>query len=233
MWFVWFVQGWFLAHFSGLYSVDPNPNYMENYPVAVKWTLQKGHGERWCIAHCSIVFSLMTLPGGRTKSLGRSKVLRRFSGIQTGLCAVLLGCIVTCLRELGGSTDTSRTSLDIQRMLLSCDRITLCRHSLTSALTRLKSSIGVSQQDKRHGGWRMAMYGGTLGCLTLWFWHFFQKIFRGRLMRSKSLHISGAVRGERLAWYLWRGYWRCFLCWWADGSGGDEPWAMVWGHAPC
>ena len=66
-------------------------------------------------------------------------------GIQAGLCAVLLRCTVTCLRELGGSTDTSRTSLDIQGMLLSCDRIRLCRHSLTSALTRLRSLIGVSR----------------------------------------------------------------------------------------
>jgi len=39
------VQGWFLAHFPDFYSVDPNPNYIENYPVAAKWTLQKGHGE--------------------------------------------------------------------------------------------------------------------------------------------------------------------------------------------
>jgi len=45
MWFIWFVQGWFLAHFPGLYSVDPNPKYMENYSVATKWALQKGHGE--------------------------------------------------------------------------------------------------------------------------------------------------------------------------------------------
>lgn len=45
MLFVWFVQGWFLAYFPGLYSVDPNPNYMENYIVPTKWALQKGHGE--------------------------------------------------------------------------------------------------------------------------------------------------------------------------------------------
>jgi hypothetical protein len=39
------VHGWFLAHFPGLYSVDPHPKYIENYLVAAKWTLQKGHGE--------------------------------------------------------------------------------------------------------------------------------------------------------------------------------------------
>ena len=39
------MYGWFLAHFPDFYSVDPNPNYIENYPVAAKWTLQKGHGE--------------------------------------------------------------------------------------------------------------------------------------------------------------------------------------------
>jgi len=36
----------------------------------------------------------------------------------------------------------------------------------------------------------MAMYGGTLGCLTLWFCHYFQEIFRGQLMRSRSVHNS-------------------------------------------
>ncbi|RHN64984.1 putative aminotransferase-like, plant mobile domain-containing protein [Medicago truncatula] len=39
------LTGWFLAYFLGLYSVDPNHNYMENYLVAAKWALQKGHGE--------------------------------------------------------------------------------------------------------------------------------------------------------------------------------------------
>ena len=39
------MQGWFLAHFPGFYNVDPNPNYMQHYPFAAKWALQKGHGE--------------------------------------------------------------------------------------------------------------------------------------------------------------------------------------------
>ena len=39
------MQGWFLAHFPGFYNVDPNPDYMQNYPVAAKWVLHKGHGE--------------------------------------------------------------------------------------------------------------------------------------------------------------------------------------------
>jgi hypothetical protein len=39
------VQAWFLAHFPGFFSVDPNTDYIENYPVAARWKLQKGHGE--------------------------------------------------------------------------------------------------------------------------------------------------------------------------------------------
>jgi len=34
-----------LANFPGFYSVNPNPKYMQNYPVAAKWALHKGHGE--------------------------------------------------------------------------------------------------------------------------------------------------------------------------------------------
>jgi len=71
----------------------------------------------WRITHCLIVFNLMTYARGRMKSTWRSRVLRRFSGIQAGLCAVLVGCTVTYLRGFWGSTDTSRGSLDIWRML--------------------------------------------------------------------------------------------------------------------
>jgi len=84
--------------------------------------LQRGGSYRrvmergWRIAHCLIVFSLMTYAGGRTKSTGRSRVLRRFSGIQAGLYAVFVGCTVTCPRRFCGSTDTSKGSLDIWRM---------------------------------------------------------------------------------------------------------------------
>jgi len=31
--------------FLSFYNVDQNPNYIENYPVAARWALQKGHGE--------------------------------------------------------------------------------------------------------------------------------------------------------------------------------------------
>jgi len=34
-----------LAHFHKFYAVDPNPDYVENLPVAARWRLQKGHGE--------------------------------------------------------------------------------------------------------------------------------------------------------------------------------------------
>ena len=34
-----------MAHFPKFYVVDPNPDYVENLPVAARWTLQKGHGE--------------------------------------------------------------------------------------------------------------------------------------------------------------------------------------------
>ena len=33
MWFVWFMQAWFLSHFPKFYTVDPNPDYIENLPV--------------------------------------------------------------------------------------------------------------------------------------------------------------------------------------------------------
>jgi hypothetical protein len=36
---------WFLAHFPGFFSVDPNTDYIENYSVAARWKLQKGHEE--------------------------------------------------------------------------------------------------------------------------------------------------------------------------------------------
>jgi len=72
---------------------------------------------RWRITHCFIVFSLMTYAGGHTKSTRRSRVLRRFSGIQAELCVVFVGCTVTCLRGFWGSTDTSRGSLDMRWML--------------------------------------------------------------------------------------------------------------------
>ena len=39
------MQAWFLAHFPKFYVVDPNPDYVENLPVAARWKLQKGHGE--------------------------------------------------------------------------------------------------------------------------------------------------------------------------------------------
>ena len=39
------MQAWFLAHFPDFYSVNPNTNYIENYLVAARWKLQKGHGE--------------------------------------------------------------------------------------------------------------------------------------------------------------------------------------------
>jgi len=39
------VQAWFLAHFPGFFSVDPNIGYIRNCLVAARWKLQKGHGE--------------------------------------------------------------------------------------------------------------------------------------------------------------------------------------------
>jgi len=39
------VHAWFLAHFPKFYTVNPNPDYVENLPVAARWKLQKGHGE--------------------------------------------------------------------------------------------------------------------------------------------------------------------------------------------
>ena len=34
-----------MVHFSDFYSVDPNTDYIENYLIAARWKLQKGHGE--------------------------------------------------------------------------------------------------------------------------------------------------------------------------------------------
>ena len=39
------MQTWFLAHFPGFFNVDPNTDYIENYLVAARWKLHKGHGE--------------------------------------------------------------------------------------------------------------------------------------------------------------------------------------------
>jgi hypothetical protein len=91
------VQAWFLAHFPKFYTVNPNPDYIENLPVAARWTLQKGHGEgtTYRMALDRITFEYAE---GRTNGTGRSRLSRRYSGIQAGLCAVIVGCTVTCLR---------------------------------------------------------------------------------------------------------------------------------------
>ena len=39
------MQTWFLVHFPKFFGVDLNTDYIENYPVAARWKLQKGHGE--------------------------------------------------------------------------------------------------------------------------------------------------------------------------------------------
>ena len=130
------------------------------------------------------------------------RILRRFSGIRTGLCAVLGRFIITCLRDLGGSTNTCRTSLDMQQMLFSCERLRLCRLSLTFALTRLRSPIRNSRQERRHGRWRMAIYYGTPECLTLRFCHLFWITSEASKWGVDHCTSVGAVRGERLNWYL-------------------------------
>jgi len=67
------------------------------------WLQRSGHYIRdmekgWRIGYCLTICSLITYVGGHTRSKGRSMVLRRFFSIQVVLCAVLLGCTVTCLR---------------------------------------------------------------------------------------------------------------------------------------
>ena len=39
------MHAWFLTHFLKFFSVDPNTDYIENFSVAARWKLQKGHGE--------------------------------------------------------------------------------------------------------------------------------------------------------------------------------------------
>ena len=46
------MQTWFLAHFLS-FGVDPNTDYIENYLVATRWKLQKGHGEG--VTYCSLL----------------------------------------------------------------------------------------------------------------------------------------------------------------------------------
>jgi len=91
----------------------------------------------WRITHCFILCSLMTLSGGRTKSTWRSRVLRRFSGIQVELCAVLLGCTVTCLRELGDCTDTSRVRDNVAYELLGTTLELFFLPPLTKKITHI------------------------------------------------------------------------------------------------
>jgi len=42
-----------LAHFLGFFSVDLNIDYIENYLVAARWKLQKGHEEG--VMYCSLL----------------------------------------------------------------------------------------------------------------------------------------------------------------------------------
>jgi len=75
---------------------------------------------------------------------------------------------------------------------------------------------------------------GTIACLTLWFCHFFQEIFRGQLMRSRSLHNSGSStrREARLIPIRWLVAMLPMLMsnwvrrWWAL-SNGLRPCAML------
>lgn len=170
MWFVWFVQGWFFAHFLIF------PVFMKIQIISKTIWLRpngwyKGVIERgWHIVYCLMVWGLMTSPACRTKNTGRFRILRRYFGIQDGSCAVLTRCIVTCLRELNDGMDTCMTSLDLRRMLFRCEILILCRLSSTFVPTPLSRTVGVIRQKKRHA-WRMDICYGTLGRLTLRFCH--------------------------------------------------------------
>jgi len=144
------------------------------------------------IVHCLIILGLMTLPGGCTKNTRRSIILRRFFGIEAESCAVLTRCIITFLRELNDIRDTCMTSLDIQQMLFRRERLILCKLSLTFVLTRLRKTVGVIPQERRHGGWRMAICYGTIRCLKLRFNHLFRDLLRGQQISRRSLHTSGS-----------------------------------------
>jgi len=92
------MQAWFLAHFPGFFSVDPNTDYIENYPVAARWKLQKGHGEGLTYHSLLDHIQFDDVCWRSYEEHRETKVLRRFSGIQVGLCAVFVGCTITCLR---------------------------------------------------------------------------------------------------------------------------------------
>ena len=87
-----------MAHFPSFFSVDPNTDYIENYPVAARWKLQKGHGEGLTYRSLLDRIQFDDVCWRPYDEHMEIQSLRRFSGIQAGLCAVFVGCTVTCMR---------------------------------------------------------------------------------------------------------------------------------------
>lgn len=163
----------------------------------------------------------MLYVGGRTKDIGRSKRLRRYSGIQAGSCAVLRMCIITCPIELKSSAGTCRTSPDLRHLFLLCGIIRLCRLFSTFVFTPFMRIIGVSRQEICHGGTRTNICYGTDGCLT----HKFSTYFGISSETNKwgAYNSTQAAAGEKLA----SPDTFDMVSWWLFGSGEDEQWAIV------
>jgi len=81
--------------------------------------------------------------GGCTNNTRIFRRLMRYSGIQAGSCAGFRRCTATCPRELNGSTDTYRTSLDLRQMFFLCELLIF--HMLSFVLTPLRKKVGVSR----------------------------------------------------------------------------------------
>jgi len=144
------VQGWFFAHFPDLYSVDDSSKYISNYPITVKWEIQRGHRERKTYHTLLDRIEMDDVCWGRMKKTWRFRSLRRYFGIQAVSCAALKRYIGSCMSELNGSTDTCRTSIYLRHMLLKCGIMIFCKLSSTFVSTPLWKIVGVIRQEICH-----------------------------------------------------------------------------------
>jgi len=74
------------------------PTMLKTYRLRQGGSFRRVMERGSCIGYCLIILHLMTYARGRTKSTETSRLSRRYSGIQGGLCAVIVRCTVTCPR---------------------------------------------------------------------------------------------------------------------------------------
>jgi hypothetical protein len=92
------VHAWFLPYFPKFFSVDPNLDYVENFPVAVRWKLQNSHGEE--VTYRSLLDRIQ-FDDVCWRSYKEHMEIQGFEEVfwySAGLCAVFKGYTVTCLR---------------------------------------------------------------------------------------------------------------------------------------